>query len=319
MSYTIEYDRQFIRSGFGYTPLWLAGDNNVYVTDRKRSRSWHVFGNQLGVSKQALLTYIEPMLNEYDQHWKKNGKWVTNAGLKRWIENGCKSSATIEEVLNANHLRFLRCSLRVYPKRDETHDGFTSEEQLKEDVYTTEDFDRWIADVKAVTPGLKAEGASVYPCVGIYTEKINHPNKKITAERVLIKSKSEFLIEPPTSSGSSWSSDVRKAWVFTREEAELLQSSLNPYSCVAQAKLVDAAVKDKPFDAVIQFADGPHESTYVQKFTNKCARLCRNICHAHHYPDAKAAARAIKTAQPRFPRSGTMEVVIDPDAAKAFI
>lgn len=314
MSYAIEYDRIFIRSGFGYTPLWLSSDNNVYVTSRKRARSWSVFGRQLGVSKQALLTFIEPMLGGYQEHWRKNGKWVDDAGLKRWIENGCKSAATIEELLKANNRSRFHFSLRVYPKRDETHDGFTYEEQLQADVSTTQDFDRWIADAKAVTAERKAEGADVYPYVDFYCDKIVHPNSpSISAERVILKGGLGYLIEPPTPKGSTWSADIRKAWVFTREEADAMQQA-DPHGNIGTAKRVDAVAKDKPFDAVIRFANGRNEGMYIQKFKSRSASLCHTIEYAYHYPDAKAAERALKTAQKKY--RDTLEVVIDPDAAK---
>lgn len=314
MSYAIEYDRIFIRSGFGYTPLWLSGDNNVYVSSRKRARSWSVFGRQLGVSKQALLAFIEPMLGGYQEHWQKNGKWVDDAGLKRWIENGCKSAVSIEELLKANRRTRFHFSLHVYPKRDETHDGFTCEAQLQADVSTTQDFDRWIADAKAVTAERKAEGTDVYPCVDFYCEKIVHPNSlSMSAEHVILKGRLGYLIEPPTPSGSTWSADIRKAWVFTREEADAMQLT-DPYGNVGTAKRVDAAAKDRPFDAVIRFADGRNEGMYIRKFKSRSASLCHTIEYAYHYPDAKAAERALKTAQKKY--RNTLEVVIDPDAAK---
>lgn len=317
MSYTIEYDRQFIRSNTGFTPLWLAGDNNVYVSERKRAREWCVFGNLLGVSEQEMLAFIEPMLGGYNQHWMKNGKWVTDDGLKRWIQNGCKSAATIEEVLKANRMRCLRCSLHVYPKKDATHDGFTCEEHLKVGVSTTEEFDQWIANAKTAISGFKAQGATVYPYVQIYyAEKLNHPGKQTDAERVLVKQKRMYLVEPPTPSGSNWSSDIRKAWVFTREEADRMKADAGPYGYIAEAKLIDASAKDRPFNAVIRFADGPNAGMYVQQFTGRRARLAYNIEYAHHYPDTKAAERAMKTAQPKFLHSGTLETIIDPNTAQ---
>lgn len=316
MSYTIEYDRQFIRSNAGFTPLWLAGDNNVYVSQRKRAREWCVFGNLLGVSEQELVAFIEPMLGGYNQHWMRSGKWVTDDGLKRWIRNGCKSSATIEELFAANHMTVMRCYLHVYPRKDATHDGFTCEQHLKAEVRSTEDFDRWIADAKVAIPGFKAKGADVYPCVDIYSEKLTHPGKPTDAERVLVKCKGAYLVEPPTPSGSSWSRDIRKAWVFTREDVERIKAEAGPYGRISEAKLIDASAKDRPFNAVIRFVDGPRAGMYVQQFTGRRARLTRSIEYAYHYPDAKAAERAMKTAQPKFLHSGKLETIIDSNTAQ---
>ena len=54
MSYTIEYNRQFIKSKNGYIPCWLHGDNNVtegWGKNERRCRNWGVFMNWIDVTE----------------------------------------------------------------------------------------------------------------------------------------------------------------------------------------------------------------------------------------------------------------------------
>ena len=62
MSYTIEYNRQFIKTKNGYIPCWLHGDNNVttgYGKNERRVRSWSVFMNWLDVTEDYMLEHIK--------------------------------------------------------------------------------------------------------------------------------------------------------------------------------------------------------------------------------------------------------------------
>ena len=95
MSYTIEYDKIFLKSGAGYTPLWLAGDSNCYEgsgRNQRRVRDWSVFMSQLGVTEEKLMERIQPLLGgPYQEHWQRRGKWVDDKGLVTWVKNGCKN------------------------------------------------------------------------------------------------------------------------------------------------------------------------------------------------------------------------------------
>ena len=71
MSYTIEYNRQFIKTKNGYIPCWLAGDNNVttgYGKNERRVREWSVFMNWLDVTEDYMLEHIKDLYNSYDHH-----------------------------------------------------------------------------------------------------------------------------------------------------------------------------------------------------------------------------------------------------------
>ena len=66
MSYSIEYNRQFIKTENGYTPCWLVGDNNVtegFGRNERRVRNWSVFMNLLDVSEDELVEKAKELFN----------------------------------------------------------------------------------------------------------------------------------------------------------------------------------------------------------------------------------------------------------------
>lgn len=312
MSYTIEYDRIFIRSGYGFTPLWLAGDNNVYETKQRRARDWHCFMNLLGVSKDEMFAAIEPMLgDEFQQHWKRNGKWVNDAALKRWVENGCKNAASIEDILRCNGMRRLAFYLHTYRKDDSMQTSAWGKTEMLTNVSTTQEFDTWIADVKAELAELHGDA---YVCVRLSRDKLIHPEaQKLACEMVLIKSRLGYLAELPTSSGTSWTKDIRRACEMDLDKANELMANAD-YGILSTAKLVNAKSKYRPFDSVLRFADGQYAGEFVLKLSRSHAKLTRNIDHAYHYPDRRAAERALKSVAPKFASYGTLEVYTDPIA-----
>ena len=67
MSYSIEYNRQFIKTENGYTPCWLVGDNNVtegFGRNERRVRNWSVFMNLLDVTEDELVEKAKELLAE---------------------------------------------------------------------------------------------------------------------------------------------------------------------------------------------------------------------------------------------------------------
>lgn len=311
MSYTIEYAKQFIRSGNGITPCWLAGDNNVSEPTFKgrwrRAREWAVFLNLVGVTKEDILNAIQPSLGGYGEHWKNpNGKWVDDDGLIRWVKNGCKTAASIEDIISANHMSSIHCY--VYVWKDLEHEIL-----LNKWVSTTDEFDEWIDEVKELR---KKRGShnSFYPVVDFGTEKIVHPaaeDGKRTAERVIMQRGSGnnvYYLTEHSKDRSSWSRNIKEALVLNCEDAKELQRSGS--SWLRKAKLVNADAKDYPYNAVIRFVDGYRAGSYVEKRASRSLRTTPCKEYAHRYKDGKAAEQAMKKMQPAFLHVGTMAVEI---------
>ena len=122
MSYSIEYNRQFIKTENGYTPCWLVGDNNVtegFGRNERRVRNWSVFMNLLDVTEDELVEKAKELFNSYDQHWKRGSTWVSNKGLISWVKSGCKKAATVEDILSVNpYMSRIHCYLVYYDEKD---------------------------------------------------------------------------------------------------------------------------------------------------------------------------------------------------------
>ena len=113
MSYTIVYDRVFIKTSTGYTLAVLHGDNNVWETDRKRARDWNCW--ILNSSVTDIQSHFKGWLGrEFQEHFQTNGKWINDDKLMRWVNSGLKNARTIEEIYAIKPFERLRCCLRVY-------------------------------------------------------------------------------------------------------------------------------------------------------------------------------------------------------------
>lgn len=288
MSYTIEYDKQFLRSERGITPCWNAGDNNVtqYIRGREiRSREWCIFHNLFGTTEEALLASIQPSLGGYNEHWMKNGKWVTDEMLIRWIKNGCKNAASIEDVLSANHIRSVRAYAYVYERETLNH-------ELHCDRYisTTEELDAWIDEVRSYKD--TTEGKYIYPVIELCFpyDKLVHPAPKSekTPESVVIKAPRYGYLVEVTERGSSWNKDIKHAKVCAYAEAESILAS----NYMHGAKMVNAEpLLKNPYNAVIKNS-GKEE--YVQQISSKRIWFTARPESAKHYPNLKAAQQALE-------------------------
>ena len=289
MSYTIEYDRQFIRSTMGYTPVWLAGDSNVttgYGKYKRRERHWGVFLNLLGQSKEDLLAAVGALKGS-QEHWKRHGKWVDDAGLDKWIEGGCMTSATIEELLDANHFASVHCYVRDYSLGLDN-----AKDIMEQQIRSTIDFDDWLYHAKAAIA--KTALKVMYPVIEFYpNEPIRHPTKKKDGkEKVLIKNKSTYLVNITGEMGgvSHWTYKKEEASVFSADEAaQLIRDNPGHFR---SAKLVSATVLNNPNNLVIRLCKGGVVVGYVQKLTSARIFYVGSMRSAKHYSTMAAAKNA---------------------------
>lgn len=251
MSYTLEYNRQFIRTSYGYIPCWLAGDNNVWTGSGrydKRCREWGIFFNWVNVSEEEMLKGIKDLYNDYDQHWKRNGKWVTNNGLLSWIKSGCRRAATIEEILNINNFlggihRGVHCYVIVYDSSDSRNvimDRYIS---------TNKEMDAWSKAVKElqISNEQVKKYKHVYPVVDFVIEDLKHPvqNQEIeVGKQYILKYKKGYVFDMGDC-GFSYGSNIKNAKVFTFDDLEKLK--MNPKSAryFRECKIVDADMKNR--------------------------------------------------------------------------
>lgn len=307
MSYTIEYNRQFIKSDFGVTPVWLAGDSNTRdIQSQRRSRSWSCFHNLIGVTERDIMEAMELYLGGYNEHWKKNGKYLDDKALIRWVHSGVKNAATLEQIIEENRgeIRDVNCYLSVWGE------GFSHKIELSAACSTTENFDVWIAQAKRRIAVLRAAGKSAYPIVDFHTEGLRHPkiSDKPLPENVLIKSGKDYIYQYDANE-LVYGPSIKKAKVFTREEAISFQdNTFSPWA--RKGKLIDAIRKDLPYNAVIMFDTGLYAGQYIEVLSRKI-RLYDRPEYATHYPTVKIAECALEKHRLSCSRYGTLKVAVD--------
>lgn len=293
MSYSIEYDRQFIKSELGITPCALFGSNNVWEgsgRSQRRARSWQVFLKKLGTTEQELIDAVSDSLGGSQEHWRKNGKWVDDEGLLRWIHNGCMSAASIEDILQVNHLKSISCHLSVWPK-----DGWNDRSELKASVSTTEEFDAWVNEARDKIAEYKASGdtKAVFPIIQLaYDTPILHPStKKLDPHaRVLLKHPSygyiKSIISHPFGGDScSYTPRPSEAQEFSAEAADVLMRLHQ----LSKVKMVSAKVKETYMPSVVQFSNG----TFIYKKTAAKLYFTTSLSSAKVYANEAAAERAM--------------------------
>ena len=114
MSYTIMYDRQFLKTSRGIIPLALYGDNNV--TERvngheRRERHWGVYANRkTEFTPDEYMSLIQSWCgSEFQEHFVSHGKWVDDKGIIAWAKNGIKNALTIEEIRKIVPVQSMTC------------------------------------------------------------------------------------------------------------------------------------------------------------------------------------------------------------------
>ena len=162
MGYTIEYNSACFKTPKGYTILWLAGSSNV--TERhmtpsgryveRRCRDWELFGSDAAIPADELIRFGESMTGHtYQEHWKRNGKWVDDATMLRWICRHINKAVSLEDLLRANHLTKLSCRLNIWGDDGE----FSSRFDLFRSVKTADEFDQWVAEANSARAKLENE------------------------------------------------------------------------------------------------------------------------------------------------------------------
>ena len=98
-----ELQRIFLKSESGYTPL-LFVDSILRGIIFGKEREWTIFRGCAGFSKRDLLREVGWHMPQDKNHtfWKNNGHALSYEEICNWIETGCDSAVTLEELLAAN-------------------------------------------------------------------------------------------------------------------------------------------------------------------------------------------------------------------------
>ena len=301
MSYYAEFDRVFIRSVCGYTPLWLLGDSSV-TEGRGRStrmyRRWSVFQSLIGVTEEELLTAVEKLKGS-SEHWKRGGKWVDDEGLVRWVKSGCKHAVVLEDLLKANERSYLPCVLR-------DHNGRTV---LSAQVHNTLELEDWIYQAKRAI----AADSTLFPVITPnYGERLRHPGKdrsRNPEEKVVLK-RGKYYLSEHDDKGSTWVIDRKRALIFSAQEAnDLIGKGI-------RGKIVSASVLDAPCNFIVAYdAHDSGPTRYLCTHSRSGFKYTLDKKSAKRYSTKAAAQRAMESAKQKIP-SSTYEVLeLDEKAA----
>lgn len=287
MSYIIEFDRQFIRSTRGITPVWLCGENNITTgrgRDEKVYRKWDVFLNILGVTKEEFLAQIKPIMGS-DEHWKKGSKWVDDDGLIKWVENGCRQALPVEDIIECNYFNCIDCEVVVYGS---PHTRVI----LKKQVSSTFEFDSWLDQAKEEIKAAKTIGNEACPIISFNSgERITHSTQagRKGSDKILVKKKGRYLAGW-SSSSTSWSVNINKAMVMTYEEA--IKAADQSYPLLNGAQYVSAKALENPGNLIVKITKGKLAGRYLNKLTRTKIYHSPSINSARKYSTKAAAQKA---------------------------
>lgn len=292
MGYGIMYNSVFIKSNEGITPVVLYGESNVYdvVTHGQRARrfrSWSCFQGLIGSSVDELMKTAAFLVekNPCQEHWKANGKWVDDAGIVQWIQNGVKRAATLENILNHNGHPNVTCFVSCW----DNGNYYRREMYI---ISTTEELDAWIHCAREVMQDAEQNRYSAQPVIEFLTENVKKPRAIRPDENkiVLIKKNGVYLSKINNDS-LMWDRRIKNAMNFTQKQA---MEIIAKYLQTGMAILVDAKNQRYPYDTIIAVRDTLGGISYVVAASVCAVKTSDSIENAKRYRDKTAAEEALK-------------------------
>lgn len=307
MSYDICYDRCFIKSGLGITPMWLVGSNNctesVYGADgrwhERRERHWSPLCNMAGVSEEELMAKARSYVpSRYNEHFMRGGKWVDDLGWLRFVENGIKKAVTIEQIVRQKHNCGIVCEVSVwlYDEAKGYHDKNWCE--LQTTVHSTAEYDEWLAKAKDRVSHPKEHEDAWFVVRINYNEPIRiTPEPGELKGKVAAKYGNNYIVGVGVH-GVTYCKRVDNALVW--DSLEEAKKSLEGCSLDIQYISGDAVLAKKRWKWAIRAASGGYEGYYVKQRTSKRLRFDHEEKYAKRFPSKAAAERYIQELKPHY-------------------
>ena len=293
MSYDIIYDRQFIKSPAGITPLVLVGCNNV--TERtlqgreRRVRDWSPFFNTPAIAADELIRRTQDCCGgHYQEHFKRGGKWVDDQAFVRFIKYGIQSARTLEEIRTLKPGISLICYLSVWRK---TGEDDCSNHELFQTVHTTEALLSWIESARKRIAE-KQENESIYYSMRFPSNEplklppVSHITGPVAARR------GRDYIAAISDHSISTCFDAASALIF--ESAEDAWQRI-PTSFHGDIRLcrAEGIAKKREWRHIIQVTSGSHAGSYVDRLTRSRLRMTLAQARARRFSSKCAAQRYI--------------------------
>lgn len=178
MSYEIVYNRQFLKIDDKIIPLVLYGSNNcTEISSRgreRRERSWHpmYFGRNetIAFSEQEILERVRSNFNGYE-HFMRNGKWVDDAGLLRFFQNGVKEAKTIEELQETYFFNGLFGYFSVWGRSG-------NHVEHRKEIRSSDDLREYLKDAEKRLDERTDSDGDIFICLSYYDEKFSRREKR---------------------------------------------------------------------------------------------------------------------------------------------
>ena len=299
MSYDICHDRCFIKSGLGYTPMWLVGSNNctepVCGLDgrwrERRERHWSPIDNLAGVSEADLMTMAWKYVRGTDYQFMRNGKWVDDAGWIRFVENGIKKAVTIEELLKATHRNTMLCRLHVWV-------GDDSHFELETYVKSTAEYDEWLHKAKALKESRTDKWGPWFTIdMGMREPiKISPASQNLTG-RVAAKYEGNYIVRFDERS-ITYSKRVNDAIIF--DSLDEAKKACEGHGLPIQYVNGDNVASRKEWKWCIKVNTGVHQGEYIRQRTAKRLKLDYDTKYAKRFPTKAAAEKYIAGLVPSY-------------------
>lgn len=302
MSYTICYDRRFIRSGLGITPLWLAGSNNctfVRYDSRGRryevrERDWAPMFGAAGVSEEALMREANTFVpSTYGEHFRRDGKWVDDAAFLHFVENGIKNAITIEEFLKAIGVKSMDCYVSIWGKST-PEKGYmdANHSELKACVSTTQELDEWIKKARQ-RKDAAAKDESVFLCFDPHSREPVRIGRVTQVEGpVIVRYGRNCYISKATADSVSFTGDPNEAAMFASVD-EALAKLPDWYTRDKRLCFVSAAnvLKKQDWTWGVRVASGYHQGRLVRERTPRSVRFAYDDRTIRRFPTQHSAQK----------------------------
>lgn len=303
MSYTIVYQRAFIKTTTGILPLFLLGDSNVTETEfdalgRKREvreRHWNVCHTEvINATPEKFLDYIASTLGEEDhQLFKYRGDWVREHHASAWYKAAVNAAQTVETYLYLNPRCSLHCSLIIYPDKKDFH----SQTALSQYIQTTSELEEWLKQAKEYKARLSREqpNAEHYYNIGFTgRNKILTPPKE--NGKVLVKAGNEYISQYSTGRWYSLSIDIQKACVFDNAVSAIQEIGF----CSDDFTFVSAKNKTLKGKFILQIKEGFYAGRLYKRSSRKGEFFTSDLAQCHYFNSQKAAQNCAERLKSRY-------------------
>lgn len=298
MSYTIVYDRQFLRLPEGIVPLVLSGSNNCYEPmpggRERRERDWCVFFNAPVISEKELMDRTESCCGgSYQEHFKRGGKWVDDAGFRRFMQQGIHTARSLEEILAKRPVHFI-CALHIWPKK------YNDDEktELRQYVHTSQELSEWIAIAQKRAAQCDESEVAYYHMAFTQREPLGIPRPIIHHEPVIAQCGKDYFISA-SNERMKTSRNPDEAHVFANTEAA--RAEIPPY-WLPRLRFVKASTLQGRY--CLRIENAGHAGEYVKCLSRSRMHMTMHAASAHRFPTHHAAEQYAKKLTSRMSHVG---------------